>query len=91
MWLHTHAADGIIHTESPVERMYTLGDFFDVWGVRLARRRLGAARGPVTAFLDGRAFAGDPRRIPLLPHAQIQLEVGTPVVAPERITFPTGL
>src|SRR4051812_36892700 len=31
-WLHTHAADGIIHTESPVKRTYTLGEFFDIWG-----------------------------------------------------------
>ncbi len=91
MWLHTHSADGIIHTESPVERTYTLGNFFDVWGQSLGRRRLGPARGPVTALFDGRVFTGNPRRIPLLPHAQIQLEVGRPLVAPERITFPPGL
>lgn len=24
-WLHTHAADGIIHVESPVHRVFTLG------------------------------------------------------------------
>jgi hypothetical protein len=34
MWLHTHSADGIIHTESPVQRVYTLGNFFDIWGSR---------------------------------------------------------
>jgi hypothetical protein len=28
-WLHTHAADGIIHIESPVQRTYSLGDLFD--------------------------------------------------------------
>ena len=91
MWLHTHAADGIIHTESPIERVYTLGNFFDVWGTPLDRRRVGNAPGPVVAFVDGRRFAGDPRQIPLLPHAQIQLDVGRPLVAPERITFPDGL
>jgi len=41
MWLHTHAADGIIHTESPVERTYTLGDFFDIWGQPLGRHQVG--------------------------------------------------
>jgi len=91
MWLHTHAADGIVHTESPVERVFTLGNFFDVWGTPLDRRRVGAARGPVTAFFGGRRFDGDPRRIPLLPHAQIQLDVGTPLVPPEGIVFPNGL
>ena len=91
MWLHTHAADGIIHTESPIERTYTLGDFFDIWGQRLDREHVGPAHGHVTALFNGRVFTGNPRRIPLLAHAQIQLDVGKPLVAPERITFPRGL
>ena len=91
MWLHTHSADGIIHTESPIKRTYTLGNFFDIWGQPLSRRRVGPARGPVTALFDGKLFTGDPRQIPLLPHAQIQLEVGKPLVAAEHIAFPPGL
>jgi len=91
MWLHTHSADGIIHTESPVERIYTLGNFFDIWGQPLNRRRVGPARGPVTAFFNGRVFTGNPRAIPLLAHAQIQLDVAQPLIAPEHITFPQGL
>lgn len=90
-WLHTHAADGIIHIESPVERTYTLGDFFDVWGQKLGRAEVGPATGRVTAFYDGRLFRGNPRDIPLSRHAQIQLEVGRPLVAPVRISFPPGL
>jgi hypothetical protein len=91
MWLHTHAADGIIHTESPVQRTYTLGEFFDIWGQPLNRNRVGPAHGHVTALLNRRLFTGDPRQIPLLGHAQIQLDVGRPLVSPERITFPQGL
>ena len=91
MWLHTHAADGIIHIESPIERTYTLGEFFDIWGQPLDREHVGPEDGPVTALLNGRVFAGNPRRIPLLAHAQIQLEVGRPLVGPEHLTFPTGL
>jgi hypothetical protein len=91
MWLHTHSADGIIHTESPIQPTYTLGNFFDIWGQPLSPRRIGSARGRVTALLDGHVFTGNPRQIPLLAHAQIQLEVGKPLVAPERITFPSGL
>jgi hypothetical protein len=90
-WLHTHAADGIIHIESPVERAYTLGNFFDVWGQPLSSSRAGAAAGPVTAFYDGLRYEGDPRAIPLTAHAQIQLEVGRPLVAPDAIRFPAGL
>ncbi len=91
MWLHTHSADGIIHTESPITRTYTLGDFFDIWGQPLGRGRVGPAHGPVTALFDGHVFTGNPRQIPLLAHAEIQLEVGTPRIAPQRITFPPGL
>jgi hypothetical protein len=91
MWLHTHAADGIIHTESPIDRTYTLGDFFDIWGQPLNREQVGPAHGPVTALLNARVFIGNPRSIPLLAHAQIQLEVGKPLVAPEQIAFPNGL
>jgi hypothetical protein len=30
-WLHTHDASGVIHVESPTPRLYTLGQFFDIW------------------------------------------------------------
>jgi hypothetical protein len=90
-WLHTHAADGIIHIESPVKRIFTLGDFFDVWGQRLSGRQVGPATGTVTAIYNGRAYKGSPRDIPLATHAQIQLEVGRPLVAPVKIRFPSGL
>jgi hypothetical protein len=90
-WLHTHAADGIIHIESPVKRAFTLGDFFDVWGQRLSTQQVGPATGAVTAIYNGRAYTGSPRDIPLAAHAQIQLEVGRPLVSPVTITFPNGL
>jgi hypothetical protein len=91
MSLHTHSADGIVHTESPVKRIYTLGNFFDIWGQRLSRRAVGPAHGVVAAFVDGHRFTGNPRAIPLVAHAQIQLDVGRPLIAPEHITFPRGL
>jgi hypothetical protein len=90
-WLHTHAADGIIHTESPVHRAFTLGDFFDEWGQPLGPGQVGPAKGHVTAIYNGKLYQGNPRDIPLRKHAQIQLEVGTPLVAPETITWPSGL
>jgi hypothetical protein len=90
-WLHTHAADGIIHIESPVQRTYTLGDFFDVWGQKLGPTEVGSATGPVIAFYDGRWFRGNPRDIPLSRHAEIQLDLGRPLVAPLKISFPNGL
>jgi hypothetical protein len=90
-WLHTHAADGIIHTEAPVQQVFTLGDFFDVWGQPLSRTQVGPAQGNVTALVNNRVWLGDPRDIPLANRAQIQLEVGRPLVAPVHITNWTGL
>jgi len=90
-WLHTHAADGIIHIESPIHRIYTLGNFFDEWGQPLGPNQVGLFKGHVTAIYNGKAYKGNPRDIPLNAHAQIQLQVGTPLVAPISITFPNGL
>jgi hypothetical protein len=90
-WLHTHATDGVIHIESPVQRSYTLGEFFDEWGQPLGPDRVGPATGKVTAIYNGQVYQGNPRNIPLTAHAQIQLEVGTPLVAPVSITWPSGL
>jgi hypothetical protein len=90
-WLHTHAADGIVHIESPVHRTYTLGNFFDEWGQPLGPNQAGPAKGHVTVIYNGKAYQGNPRNVPLNAHAQIQLEVGTPLVGPESITFANGL
>ena len=90
-WLHTHAPDGIVHIESPVQRTYTLGDFFDLWGQPLGPGQVGPATGPVVAIYNGQRYEGNPRDIPLNAHAQIQLEVGKPLIAPVTITFPSGL
>jgi hypothetical protein len=90
-WLHTHAADGIIHIESPVQRTYTLGNFFDEWRQPLGPSQVGPAAGHVVALYNGQVYEGNPRDIPLTAHAQIQLEVGTPLIAPQPISFPAGL
>jgi hypothetical protein len=90
-WLHTHASDGIIHIESPSAKTYTLGDFFDIWHQPLGPTRIGSSTGRVVAFYNGKYYTANPRTIPLRPHAQIQLDLGKPLIAPERITFPNGL
>jgi hypothetical protein len=90
-WLHTHTNDGIIHIESPTQRTYTLGNFFDIWSQPLSSDQVGPAHGQVTVFVDSQLYTGNPRDIPLLPQAQIQLDVGTPLIAPQSITFPQGL
>jgi hypothetical protein len=90
-WLHTHDATGIIHVESPDDRTYTLGNFFNIWGRPLGTREVAGFTGAVRAFVDGKPYSGDPRAITLGAHTQITLEVGTPVVPPPVYVFPDGL
>lgn len=81
--LHTDAADGLIHIMAPTYHTYTLGNFFDVWGQPLGQDRVGPASGRVTALVNGKPYPGNPRDIRLSKGtATIQLEVGTPLVAP---------
>jgi hypothetical protein len=39
--LHTHDTSGLVHVEAPDTRVYTLGLFFDVWGVYFTDSCLG--------------------------------------------------
>ena len=89
-WLHTHDESGVIHIESPVQRTFTLGNLFDLWHQPLGPAQVGPGTGPVTAFVNARQVAGDPRDIPLGPHDVIQLDVGT-IVPFQPYTFTNGL
>jgi hypothetical protein len=86
-WLHTHTNDGVIHIESPSKRVYTLGNFFDEWRQPLSRTQVAGNKGKVTAFVDGKPWTEDPRAIPLVAHAAIQLDVGSPSVAPQAVSW----
>jgi hypothetical protein len=78
--LHTHDASGIIHVESDVVRDFTLGEFFDVWGLRLSQSCLGGycAGGTqaLRVFVDGKPVAGDPRKLVLREHQEIAVVYG---------------
>ena len=90
-WLHTHDSSGVVHIESPIQSVYTLGDFFDIWGQPLSATQVGPAQGPVTATVNGNPFTGDPRGIPLDAHNVIQLDVGSALPPPQPYTFSAGL
>jgi hypothetical protein len=90
-WLHTHDGSGIIHVESPQQRTFTLGNFFDIWGQTLSPQQVGSAKGTVTAYVNGQQHSGNPRDIQLTNHAVIQLDVGQPVTPPQPYTFPSDL
>jgi hypothetical protein len=68
-----------------------LGQFFAVWGQPLARGRLASFRGRVHAYVNGRPRGGAPRRIRLVSHANVVLEVGGYIPPHPRYLFPPGL
>jgi hypothetical protein len=96
-WLHVHANDGIVHIESPnTTNTYNLAQVFAEWGQPLSTSQVGQAQGQVTVFFTSPGkktgiYTGDPSNLPLGNHYQIQLDVGTPIVAPFKVTNWGGL
>jgi len=91
--LHTHDDSGIVHVEASTTGPFTLGQFFDVWGVRLTRDCLGSLCGEgVTASVDGHPATGDPRQIRLVDHQEIAIAYGPPPTPlPSSYVFPAFL
>ena len=86
-WLHTHVADGIVHVEAPMKQSFTLGQFFYIWGQPLGPNQVGPAKGKVVVYENGKRLTGNPRSTPLLPHADIQIDVGNTVVPFQPFAF----
>lgn len=97
--VHTHDATGIIRVESPTVRDFTLGQFFDVWGVRFDARCVGGicdGSGRVlSVFLNGQPYTADPRTLVLAAHQEIAVAIGSQAQLPNPIpasyAFPAGL
>lgn len=96
--IHTHDPIGIIHVESPTIEKFTLGQFFDVWGVKFTATDLGGnhAEGDkyLKVFSNGKLYEGDPRKLELTPYEEIVVAYGTdaqlPKTIPSTYTFPSG-
>lgn len=98
--IHTHDDSGIIHVESPTVRTFTLGLFFDVWGLRFSEQCLGGycahGKKQVMVWVNGKRIRTDPRKIVLRSHQEIVVAYGTrasldplgPI--PKSYPFPRG-
>jgi hypothetical protein len=79
--LHTHFPDGVLHTEAKKNEFNSLGQFFTEWNVRLDRKCVGGycrPRAPVTIYVNGDPYSGDPRDIQLEDRKEIAIVIGTP-------------
>lgn len=97
--IHTHDASGIIHVESPTQRDFSLGEFFDVWGVLFTQPCIGgycnSGNERLQVFANGKVVTGNPRQLKLVKHAEIVVTFGTPDQIPRpypiSYRFPQGL
>lgn len=88
--LHTHDDTGTIHLESgDANATFTLGEFFDVWGLKLTPTCIGglcdSGGTSLRAFVDGRPYQGDPRQIQLKDQEEIVLTYGSASQVPDPL------
>ncbi len=96
--IHVHDGTAIVHVESPVVQPFYLGQFFDIWGVRLTASCVGGycadATDTLAVYVNGAQYYGDPRSIELQSHQEIAIVYGSPAEAPKQIpssyNFPAG-
>lgn len=95
--IHVHDGTGVIHVESPTVETFTLGQFFDVWGVKFTATCIGGycADGTKTlkVYVNGTLYQGDPRLLALAQHQEIAITYGTDKEAPQIpavFSFPAG-
>ena len=96
--LHTHDRTGVIHVEADEVRDFTIGQFFDVWGVRFTKDCIGGycAKGndKLHVFANGKPVTGDPRALVLSAHQEIVVVYGpekNAVSVPSSYDFDPGL
>jgi hypothetical protein len=86
--LHTHDETGIVHMESTHPHRFKLGDFFTVWGVKLAPDRVGGLTGlggdKLHFYLNGKPLA-DPAAHQLRDEDVIVIGYGAPNSFPHRV------
>lgn len=97
--IHTHDKTGVIHVESPRIQTFTLGQFFDIWGVQFTQKSIGGyvftEDNLLKVFVNGKQYIGDPRQLPLETHQEIVITYGTekesPSTIPSSYQFTAGL
>ena len=88
-WLHTHTPDGIIHMESPKQRDFTLGEFFDVW--KSTGKGFPTNTNGPEIFVNGNLVSTDLSSTKMNPHDEIVLVYGNvPQGMPTFYQFPEG-
>ena len=95
--LHTHDTTGILHVESPVVKNFTLGQFFDEWGVVLSNNCIASYcadnTNKLVVSVNGKPIQ-NPHDYVLKAHDEIEIWYGPSNETVSYIrsyTFPPGL
>ncbi len=94
--VHTHDTTGIIHMESAKPYPFTLGEAFDIWGVKFTDAQLGgyqAGNGNVLQVWVNGKQVSDPVNYKMKPHDVMIAGYGKPGSFPhsKQFSFPAGL
>lgn len=99
-WMHTHDDTGVIHVESPDNRIFTLGQFFHIWGEKLSNNQIfdnmigDKDNNTLNVYVNGKKIDSktDYEQIPLNEHNEIAIVYGKPPNSiPSNYEFPEGL
>lgn len=86
-WLHTHDTTGVIHIESPTQKNYTLGNFFDEWSQRFSSLSYPSELDLTSGWqiwVNGKPYSGDFHNIQLTAHELITLAYNSPNAKPDK-------
>ena len=97
--IHTHDDLNIIHVESPTVQTFTLGQFFDVWGLFFNDKCIGGyctdTNSKLQVFVNGKEIISNFKNIELTAYEEIVITYGTSKEIPSPIlssfNFPAGL
>lgn len=97
--IHTHDELNIIHVESPTIQKFTLGQFFDIWGLLFNDKCIGGyctnSNSKLQIFINGKEAPSDYRNIELTAYEEIVITYGKtselPSSIPASFNFPSGL
>jgi hypothetical protein len=88
--LHTHDTSGVIHMESSQTYPFTLGQFFNVWGVDFTSTQLGGyhvGNGSVLSiYVNGKPVVNGPGYV-LKPHDLVIVGFGKPGSFPTNVSY----
>jgi hypothetical protein len=93
-WMHTHDETGIIHIEAPIQKTFTLGEFFDIWKQKLGNNQILNytidSNHPLNVYINGTKVSNgiDFRNINIHAHDVIAIVYGEPPnIIPAKADF----